>query len=66
MANLYKIAAERKETVIRSHDPRFMDYLADFLQGNPVHPAIEDEFNALGRDLAAVLSCRVKSSAKEM
>jgi hypothetical protein len=66
MANLYKVAAERNETVIRSHDPRFMESLVELLQGNPIHPAIEDEIRALARDLGEVLNGHFKSCAKEL
>lgn len=66
MANLYKVAAERTETVIRSHDPRFMENLVELLEGNPVHSAIKDELRALARDLREVLNGRFKSCAKEL
>lgn len=66
MANLYKVAAERTETVIRSHDAHFMERLVEFLQGNPIHPAFEDELRELAKDLDQVLSGRFKSCAKEL
>ncbi len=66
MANLYKASAERTETVIRSHDPHFMENLANLLEGKPVHSTVMDELSWLARDLREVLKGQVKSSAKEL
>jgi hypothetical protein len=66
MANLYKVAAEHTQIVIRSHDPRFMESLVDVLEGKAVYPTIHDDVRALARDLRQVLNGTVTSHAKEL
>jgi hypothetical protein len=66
MTNLYKVASERTQTVIRSHDPRFMENLVEVLEGKAVHPTVQDELRALAKDLQDVLSGRVMSHIKEL
>jgi hypothetical protein len=56
---LYKIATERTQTVIRSHDPRFLYRLADVLDGYPTHPVIVDQMKVFARDLRDVLGGEV-------
>lgn len=56
---VYKIAAERTQTVIRSHDPRFLYSLADVLDGSPTHPVIVDQMKVFARDLREVLNGEV-------
>jgi hypothetical protein len=66
MANLYKVATEHTQTVIRSHDPRFMENLVEVLEGKAVHPTVQDELRALARDLQDVLNGTVMSHTKEL
>jgi hypothetical protein len=66
MTNLYKVASERTQTVIRSHDPRFMENLVDALEGKAIHPAAQDELAALARDLRDVLNGTIMSHTKEL
>jgi len=56
---LYKIATERTQTVIRSHDPRFLYRLADVLDGNPTDAVITEQMKAFARDLRDVLDWKV-------
>ena len=56
---LYKIAAERTQTVIRSHDPRFLYGLADVLDGNPTHVVMVEQTKVFARDLRDVLDGKV-------
>ena len=46
---LYKIATERTQTVIRSHDVRFLYHLADVLDGNPTDAVITEQMEAFAR-----------------
>ena len=55
----YKIATERTQTVIRSHDPRFLYRLADVLDGNPTHGVIAKQMKVFARDLRDVLNGKV-------
>ena len=66
MITLYRVAAERTQTVIRSHDPRFMENLVDALEGKAIHPAVQDELRALARDLRDVLNGTIMSHIKEL
>ena len=56
---LYKITAERTQTVIRSHDPRFLYSLADLLDGNPTDSVILEQMKAFARDIQDVLNGKV-------
>lgn len=56
---LYKIATERTQTVIRSHDPRFLYRLADVLDGNPTHSVIVNQMKVFARDLRETLDGKV-------
>jgi hypothetical protein len=66
MTNLYKVASEHTQTVIRSHDPRFMENLIEVLEGKAVHPTVQDELRVFARDLRDVLNGTVKSHIKEL
>jgi hypothetical protein len=61
----YKIATERTQTVIRSHDPRFLYRLADVLDGNPTHSVIRGQMKVFARDLRDVLDGRVSGHIVE-
>ena len=56
---LYRIATERTQTVIRSHDLRFLLCLADVLDGNPTHSVITEQMKVFARDLRDVLGGKV-------
>jgi hypothetical protein len=62
---LYKITAERTQTVIRSHDPRFLYRLADVLDGNPTDGVILEQMKAFARDLQDVLDGKVAGHTLE-
>jgi hypothetical protein len=62
---LYKIAAERTQTVIRSHDPHFLYRLADVLDGNPTHSIILEQMKVFARDLRDVLDGKVAGQIVE-
>jgi hypothetical protein len=63
---LYKIAGERTQTVIRSHDPRFIYRLADVLDGNPTDDVIVEQMKAFARDLRDVLDGKVAGHIREL
>ena len=50
---LYKIASERTQTVIRSHDPRFLYRLADVLDGNPTNGVIVEQMKCFCAETSA-------------
>lgn len=56
---LYKIATERTQTVIRSHDLRFLYRLADVLDGNLTDSVILEQMKVFARDLQDVLDGKV-------
>jgi hypothetical protein len=56
---VYRIATERTQTVIRSHDFRFLYHLADVLDGNPTDAVINEQMKAFAQDLRDVLDWKV-------
>jgi hypothetical protein len=66
MPILYRVGSENTQTVIRSHDPLFMEYLADALEGKTIHSTVQDELRALARDLRDVLKGSVAAHIKEL
>jgi hypothetical protein len=66
MPILYRVGSEHTQTVIRSHDPLFMEYLADALEGKAIHSTVQDELRALARDLRDVLKGNVTAHVKEL
>lgn len=62
---LYKIASERTQTVIRSHDSHFLYRLADVLDGNPTHSVIVEQMKVFARDLRDVLGGKVAGHTVE-
>ena len=52
----YKIATERAQIVIRSHDFHFLYHLVDFLEGKPIHPDFVEEIAVFARYLGDVLN----------
>jgi hypothetical protein len=62
---LYKIATERTQTVIRSHDPRFLYRLADLLDGDPTHAVITEQMKVFARDMRDVLDGKVAGHIAE-
>jgi hypothetical protein len=66
MPNLYRVGVEHTQTVIRSHDPCFMENLADVLEGKPVHSTVHDELRTFAGNLRDVLKGNIAAHAKEL
>jgi hypothetical protein len=62
----YRIATERSQIVIRSHDFHFLHHLVDLLEGNPVHPAFAEEIKIFARYFREVLDERVGAFTQEL
>jgi hypothetical protein len=66
MPILYRVGSEHTQTVIRSHDPLFMEHLADALEGKAIHSTVQDELRTLASDLRDVLRGEVRAHIKEL
>jgi hypothetical protein len=62
----YKIATERSQIVIRSHDFHFLHHLVDFLEGNPIHPAFAEEIKIFARYFREVLDGKFGAFTQEL
>lgn len=59
-SSFYRIEQHKRNFAIYS-EARFLQYLADYLQGKPVHPAVRDYLTYLGNDLQLILEGTMQS-----
>jgi hypothetical protein len=62
----YKIAAERAQIVIRSHDFHFLYHLVDFLEEKPMHPDFVEEIKVFARSFGEVLDGEFGAFTQEL
>lgn len=62
----YKIAVERSQLVIRSHDTHFLHHLVDFLEGNPIHPGFAEEVQTFAKYFREVLDGKFWAFTQEL
>lgn len=59
-SSFYRIEQHKKDFAIYS-EARFLQYLADYLHGKPVHPAVRDYLTSFGNYLQMVLDDEMHS-----